>query len=146
MNFIDRVITALTELHPPHVMFVHFPVALTGVGLLFILLALWRRSQMFEQAAFLNITLAAASSVIAGLTGYRDHLVRFEGDAPYVQYKIAFGITLFVLTTITAVSRRRNPEILWRPSTRVLYAAAFAGSFALAVTLAFLGGAILYGF
>jgi hypothetical protein len=72
--------------------------------------------------------------------------VRFEGDAPYVQYKIAFGITLFVLTTITAVSRYRNPEILWRPSSRVLYVAAFAGSFALAVTLAFLGGAILYGF
>jgi uncharacterized membrane protein len=146
MGFFDRLITALTELHPLHSMTVHFPLALTGVALLFLVLALWRRNETFEQAAFLNMALAAASTVIAGISGYRDHLVRFEGDAPYANVKVFLAITLFVLTTVTAISRWRQTEIVWRPSTTVLYLSAFAGSFGLAAVLGFLGGAILYGF
>jgi uncharacterized membrane protein len=146
MNFIDRVITALTELHPPHSMMVHFPVALTGVALLFLILALWRRNESLEQAAFLNMALAAASTIVAGLSGYRDHLVRFEAETPYVNEKIFLAITLFLLTTVTALSRWRRPEIVWTPTTTVLYVSAFVGSFALASVLGFLGGAILYGF
>jgi uncharacterized membrane protein len=146
MDFIERVVNALTELHPPHSMTVHFPLALTGAAFLFLLLALWRRDEMLERAAFFNLTLAAVSTVVAGITGYRDHLVRFEGDAPYVSLKIFLAITLFLLTTVTAISRWRRPEIAWEPSTTVLYLAAFGGSFALAVVLGFLGGAILYGF
>jgi uncharacterized membrane protein len=146
MDLVERVITALTELHPLHSMTVHFPLALSGVALLFILLALWRRSDSLEQAAFLLIALVAASTIFAGLSGYRDSLVRFEGDAPYTSAKIFLAISLFVLTTATATSRWRKPEILWTPTTTVLYVSAFAGSFALAVVLGFLGGAILYGF
>jgi uncharacterized membrane protein len=146
MGFLDRVITALTELHPLHSMTVHFPLALTGVALLFLILALWRRSESLEQAAFFNMALAAVTTIIAGFSGYRDHIVRFEGDAPYANVKVFLAITLFVLTTVTAVSRWRNSEIVWKPSTTVLYLSAFVGSFALAGILGFLGGAILYGF
>jgi uncharacterized membrane protein len=127
-------------------MTVHFPLALSGVGLLFIVLAVWRRSDLLEQAAFLNITLVAISTVIAGLSGVRDNVIRYEGDAPYASTKIFLAITLFVLTTVTATSRWRKPELLWTPSTTILYLSAFAGSFVLALLLGFLGGAILYGF
>ena len=58
MEFINRVIHALTELHPTHPMLVHFPIALTGAAFLFILLAYWRRNAGLEQAAFANIVLA----------------------------------------------------------------------------------------
>jgi uncharacterized membrane protein len=146
MEFIDRLITALTELHPIHSMTVHFPLALTGTALLFLLLALWRRNEVLEQTAFLNMTLAAIGTVLAGLTGYRDYMVRFEGDAPYTTAKIFLAITLFLLTSVTAISRWRKAEILWQPSTTVLYLSAFIGSFAIASVLGFLGGAILYGF
>jgi uncharacterized membrane protein len=146
MDLVERVITALTELHPLHSMTVHFPLALSGVGLLFIMLAVWRRSDLLEQAAFLNITLVAISTVFAGLSGVRDNMIRYEGDAPYASTKIFLAISLFVLTTVTATSRWRKQEILWTPSTTVLYVSAFAGSFALALLLGFLGGAILYGF
>jgi uncharacterized membrane protein len=146
MEFIARFINALVDLHPPHTLTVHFPIGLTGAALLFVLLALWRRSPTLEQAAFLNVALASVSAVVAGLVGYRDHLVRYEGNAPLSNAKIFLALSLFVLTTITAIVRRRRPEVLWNPSTVVLYVSAFVGSFALAAALGFLGGVILYGF
>jgi uncharacterized membrane protein len=146
VEFLNRLIIALTEIHPTHGMVVHFPIALTGSALLLLLLALWRRSEVMERAAFYNITLSAISTIVAGLTGYRDNIVRFEGDAPLINVKIFLAITLFALTTTTAFGRWRSPEILWKPSTMVIYVSAFAGSFLLAATLGFLGGVILYGF
>jgi uncharacterized membrane protein len=146
MEFITRFINALVNLHPPHIMTVHFPIGLTGAALLFVLLALWRRSRVLEQAAFFNVALAAASTVVAGMMGFRDYLVRFDGQAPLANVKIFLAVSLFALTLITALRRRRNPDLLWNPSTMVLYVAAFVGSFGLAAALGFLGGVILYGF
>lgn len=146
MDFTNQLITTLFDTHPWHVPTVHFPIALTGVAFLFLILALWQRNETLERAAFYNMVLAALSTVVAGITGYRDYIVRFEGDAPYSNVKIFLAITLFVLTTGIAASRWRKPELLWTPSTMVLYLLAFGGSFALSVTLGFLGGVILYGF
>lgn len=137
---------AITETHPLHSMVVHFPIALTGVAFLFLVLALWQRSEALERAAFFNLTLAALSTVAASVTGYRDHIIRFEGEAPLAGVKMFLGVSLFVLTTALVISRWRAPELLWRPSTMVLYVLGFAGSFGLAATLGFLGGVILYGF
>jgi uncharacterized membrane protein len=145
MEFITRIINAIVEIHPLHSMTVHFPIALTGAALLFLVLALWRRNEALERAAFYLIALSAISTIVAGVTGYRDNIVRFEGEAPLVSAKIFLAITLLVLTLAITVSRWRNREILWRPATMVIYVAAFAGSFLLAATLGFLGGVILYG-
>jgi uncharacterized membrane protein len=127
-------------------MTVHFPIALTAVALFSIVVALWRRSELWEHFAFLGLGLAAVSTVVAGLTGFRDNLVRFDGAAPNVNAKIFLALTLLVLSTVTVVSRWRRGEILWNPSTTVLYLASFVISFGLAATLGFLGGVILYGF
>lgn len=145
-EFITRFFTAITETHPLHSMTVHFPIALSGVAFLFLVLALWRRNEALERAAFFNIALASLTTIIASVTGVRDNLVRFEGDAPLANVKIFLGISLFVLTAVITVSRWRQPELLWKPSTMILYGLGFAGSFALALTLGFLGGVILYGF
>jgi uncharacterized membrane protein len=145
MDVVGQVVNAILNIHPWHSMFVHFPIGLTGGALAFILLARWRRNESLEHAAFFTISLAAVSVVVAGATGLRDNLVRFEGNAPLVPVKIFLAITLLLLTTATAVSRWRKRELLWNPTTTVLYLAAFAGSFGLALTLGFIGGVILYG-
>lgn len=145
-EFITRLFTALIEVHPIHSMTVHFPIALTGGAFLFLVLALWQRSEALERAAFFNMTLASIATIVAAVTGVRDNLVRFEGEAPLASVKIFLGISLFILTAAIAFSRWRQAELLWRPSTMVLYLLGFAGSFALAITLGFLGGVILYGF
>jgi len=142
---ISQIINAVINIHPWHTMVVHFPIGLTAAGFLFILLARWRRNESLEHAAFYVITLAAISTIVAAVTGIRDNQVRFEGTAPFATVKIFLGMTLFLLTTVMAVTRWRRREVLWSPATTVLYLAGFAASFLLAITLGFFGGVILYG-
>ncbi len=145
MDFIDRFINAITQLHPTHPMFVHFPIALTGAAFFFILLAWWRNNAALEQTAFANMALAAISTVVAGVTGYLDNLNNYEGEAPNATAKIILATLLFLLTTGISLVRYRNPEI-FSTGNRLLYAASYGLSFLIAFTLAFLGGVILYGF
>ena len=145
MEFINRVIHALTELHPTHPMLVHFPIALTGAAFLFILLAYWRNSAALEQTAFANIVLASLGTIAAGITGYMDNIKNYVGDAPNAGTKIILATVLLVLTAGISIVRFRNPD-LFHKSNRFLYAASYGVSFAIALVLAFLGGVILYGF
>ena len=144
MEFIDRVITALTKLHPLHPMIVHFPIGLTGAALFFILLALWRNKEFFEQVAFANIALATVATLAAGITGIYDNQVNYVGDAPNAGLKMTLATMLLVITTVTAIARWRNPNLFSK--SKAIYVGAYFVSFGLAVTLAFLGGVILYGF
>jgi len=145
MEFFNRLLNTLLELHPTHPMFVHFPIALTGAAFLFILLAYWKNNAALEQAAFANIVLAAISTVVAGVTGYLDNIKNYVGEAPNASVKIILATTLFILTTGISVVRYRNPH-LFENNKRVLYVAAYGLSFLIAIVLAFLGGVILYGF
>ena len=145
MEFINRIINALTQLHPTHPMFVHFPIALTGAAFLFLLLAYWRKNASLEQTAFANMVLAAISTLAAGITGIMDNVKNYVGEAPNAGTKVILATVLFLLTTGLSISRFRNPN-LFRTSNPVLYVAAYGASFAIALVLAFLGGVILYGF
>lgn len=145
MEFIDRVIHALTEVHPTHPMLVHFPIALTGAAFLFILLAYWRNNAGLEQTAFANIVLASLSTIAAGITGIMDNIKNYVGDAPNAGAKILLASALLILTGGISIVRYRNPD-LFHKGNRFLYIAAYGVSFALALVLAFLGGVILYGF
>lgn len=146
MDLIQRVITALTETHPVHPMLVHFPIAFTAAGALFVLLALWKRKALYDQIAFANLVLAAISTIPAGATGIYDNNLNYLGEAPNAEVKIILGISLFVLTTVTALWRRNNPELIGRRPARVFYVLAYLLSFVMALTLSFLGGVIIYGF
>jgi uncharacterized membrane protein len=145
MEFINRVIHALTELHPTHPMLVHFPIALTGAAFLFILLAYWRKNPALEQTAFANIVLAFFGTIAAGVTGMMDNVKNYVGDAPNARTKIVLAIVLMVLTAGIGIVRYRSPNLFYT-GNRLLYIASYGVSFALALILAFLGGVILYGF
>ena len=145
MDFLTRLIHALTEVHPLHTLIVHFPIALTASAFFFVLLALWRRKDVLEQVAFANISLAAISTVAAAFTGMRDNLAFYDGGAPNANVKMILATILFLVTTITAVARWRNTN-LFHTTFKWLYVTAYFVSFALAAVLGFLGGVILYGF
>lgn len=146
MEFINRLIHALTELHPLHPMLVHFPIGLTGAGALFILLAWWKKSSALEQAAFANIALASLATFAAGWAGIYDNNLTYDGRAPNATAKIILASLLLIITALTAFFRWKTPGLFETASTKPLYISAYLVSFALALALAFLGGVILYGF
>ena len=145
MAFILRIIHDLLYVHPPHTLIVHFPIALTTVALFFILLALWRKKAILEQIAFADISLAAASSIVAALAGIHDNLTFYHGSAANHVAKIILASILFLVTSATAILRWRNPE-LFHSHSKAIYVTAYFVSFALAAVLGFLGGVIVYGF
>jgi uncharacterized membrane protein len=145
MALILRIIHALTVVQPPHPIFVHFPIALISAAFFFLLLALWRKSDLFEKIAFANISLAAVSILVAGTFGIRDNLVIFKWNAPNYVAKITIASTLLVLTGAIAILRWRNPD-LFHSRYKALYVAAHFVAFALVAVQGFLGAIIVYGF
>ena len=145
MEFINRVIHALTELHPTHPMIVHFPIALTGAAFLFVLLAVWRKNSSLEQAACANIILAFLCTIAAAITGIMDNAKNYDGAAPNGGTKVMLASILFLLIAGIVVARSRNSN-LFQQGNRFLYVASYGISFAITLVLAFLGGVILYGF
>ena len=78
----------------------------------FILLALWKNKEFFEQAAFANIALATVSTLAAGATGLYDNQVNYVGEAPNAGLKITLAIVLFLVTSTTAITRWKKPDLL----------------------------------
>ncbi len=142
--FIQRVIHDLVT-ENPHTLFVHFPIALCGAALFFLLLAWWRKSDILEIVAFANIALATISTLVTGIMGIRDNLAFYAGIAPNHWVKIILASTLLVLTSIIAIARWRNRNI-FHSSARYLYIAGYFVCFAIVSVLGFVGGVIIYGF
>jgi len=113
MDLIHRIFHGLAQVHPPHALVVHFPIALTGAALFFILLALWRRSKILEQVAFADILLAAASTIVAAIFGINDNIVFYNGGAPNHIAKVVLASTLFIITAITAIARWQNKDLFY---------------------------------
>ncbi len=146
MAFVERVVNALIHIHPWHSLVVHYPTAFGTVGVLCVLFALWRRNELAETLAFFCIAVTAAGTALAGLAGLRDNFVHFDGAAPYLNLKIFLAVTLLLLATVMSFARWRKPDLLWNPSTRIIYTAGFVGVALLAVVLGFVGGSIVFGF
>jgi uncharacterized membrane protein len=144
MDIINRIIHALTELHPIHAMFVHFPIALTGSAFLFVLLAWWRNNKSLEQTAYYNMILAAISTFFAGATGVYDNNLNYDGEAPFASVKLILGLTLSALSVALVLTRRKKVDLFVR--SRFIYVLVYGICFGIALVLGFLGGAILYGF
>lgn len=145
METLSRVIAALTTLHPPHGMTVHFPIAFSALAVLLLAWAWWRRDVCLERVAFTVMALIVVATLVAGAAGIRDNLVRYGGQAPYVPAKIGLASALLLLSLALVIVRRRQAGPKWEMNPMLPYLIAFAGCFGLAVVLAFLGGAIVWG-
>ena len=145
MALIQEIIHALLVVQPPHPLFVHFPIALISTALFFLLLALWKKSDVLEKIAFANLCVAAVSIIVAGFFGIRDNAVIFKGLAPNHIAKIVIASILFILTSATVLLRWRNPN-LYQSRFKGLYLAVHIVLFALVAVQGFLGGIIVYGF
>ncbi len=145
MALIQRIIHALLVVQPPHPIFVHFPIALISAAFFFLLIAIWRKSEIFEKIAFANIALASVSIIVTEFFGIRDNIVFYKSGAPNHIAKIVIASTLLVLTGIIAIVRWRNPRVFYG-GNRAVYIAGYVVSFLLVAVQGFLGGIIVYGF
>lgn len=146
MDLLLRIYHAITQLHPPHTLLVHFPIALITTALFFLLVALWMKNNILEQVAFADMSLAVVSIFVCGIVGIRDNIVFYAGGAPNHIAKIVLASILFVVTGITVFARWRNKEILYTKSTKAYYISAYIVSFIIVTVLGFLGGIIIFGF
>lgn len=144
MTIISQVFHDLIYVHPPHTLVVHFPIALISAALFFILLALWKRSDILEMVAFADISLGAVSTIVAAIFGIHDNAVYYAGLAPNHTAKILLASILFLVTTTTAIIRWRGPH-LFHGRYKGLYISAYFVSFILVAVLGYLGGIIVYG-
>jgi hypothetical protein len=83
---------------------------------------------------------------VAAIFGIRDNIVFYNSSAPNHIAKIALAITLFIITSLMAITRWRNKELLYLKPTKWLFVSAYFVSFAIAAGLGFLGGIIVFGF
>jgi len=145
MALIQKIIHALLVVQPPHPLFVHFPIALISTALFFLLLALWKKSDILEKIAFADLCVAAVSILVAGVFGIRDNIVFFKGGAPNYLAKIINASFMFVITSATVLLRWKNPGL---PQGRYkwFYLADHILLFGLVAVQGFLGGIIVYGF
>jgi uncharacterized membrane protein len=145
MELIQRIIHALTQLHPLHVMLVHFPIALTSSAFFFILVALIRKSDTFEKVAWANISLAAVSTLVAGSAGIYDNIIHYNGAAPNHVAKIVLASVLLILTTTIGIVRLKNPDLFHKKLGKTIYILGYLVSFLVVIVIAFLGAVIVYG-
>jgi uncharacterized membrane protein len=72
--------TALLAKHAQHVVLIHFPIALFITAVTFDFLAHWKQSQTLAAAAYLNLLVAAISTVLVVASGLAAWQWALEGE------------------------------------------------------------------
>ena len=140
VRFIEVVLA-----HPNHPRLIHFPIALSYLGVLVVLLAWLRRDAFFERVAFYTILLLALSTVPAGVTGMLENQAHYAGNAPNAVLKITLAVLLLLIAAGATLWRWRKPDILNGSFSKYLYVLAFVICAGLTTLLGALGGIIVWG-
>jgi len=138
--FIEAVLT-----HPYHPRVIHFPIALSYLGVIVVLLAWWRRDSFWDRVAYYTMILVAVTSVLAGLTGMLENQSLYAGNAPNSTMKVALAVLLLLISAGAAIWRWRQPDILNNSPGKYLYVLAFFICAGLTTVLGALGGIIVWG-
>jgi len=114
---------ALMAKHAQHVVLVHFPIALCIAGIAFDVLALWKNRKTFADAAFYNLTIAAAFTIPVMVTGILAWQFALEGQAlkGILRLHLILGVlsslTIWTIWTMHFLARRKGGlaiPVWWR--------------------------------
>ena len=118
--------TLLLPKHAQHPVLVHFPIALFIISLFFDALALWKRDHTLAATGYLNLTVAAVTSLLALVTGLLAwnyayggiSLAALQGNATLKQHLILSVITtilIWVLWAMRFTKRREGFQTVKKP-------------------------------
>lgn len=130
---------------PLHPMFVHFPIALYLLGVLFTLGYLWRGNsdyECFAGWAFLLAWIGVAAAALAGLVDL-GRLAPDDPRRPAINNHITSGVLLLVINGLLVYFRFRWSDVLASPRRWPYLALMGAGVLAVILT-GWFGGKLVY--
>jgi uncharacterized membrane protein len=114
---------ALMAKHAQHVVLVHFPIALCIAGIAFDVAALWNKRKAFADAAFYNLTIAAAFTIPVMVTGILAWQFALEAQPlrGILRLHLILGVlsslTIWTIWTLHYLARRKGGleiPVWWR--------------------------------
>lgn len=136
------MLDAITPLHPR---FVHFPIALSLVGVLFLVLGLLRRQERFTGYGQWSLLLGWLGIMAAVLTGLTDqtHAPQEVAVTAIINQHITAGITLLVAVGLALYWPLRNKK-RWTRFARWGYLVLLAVIVFLVLVEGWLGGKLVF--
>jgi uncharacterized membrane protein len=128
---------ALMARHAQHVVLVHFPIALYIVGVAFDAAALWSKRRQLSDAAYYNLSVAAAFTIPVVATGILAWQFALEGQAlkgilrMHLIFALLSTLTIWAVWTMHFLARRASERVL---PANVLLALELVGVALIAVT------------
>lgn len=128
---------ALMARHAQHVVLVHFPIALYIVGVAFDVAARWKKRNAFADAAYFNLSVAAAATIPVVATGILAWQFALEGQKLkgilllHLIFALLSTVTIWTVWTMHFLARKAGDRVL---PTNVLLAAEFVGVALIAAT------------
>lgn len=138
------MLEALTPLHPR---FVHFPIALSLVGVLFVVLGLLRRREAWIGYGRITLLLGWLGVLAAVVTGLIDQAAASQAAAvaAVIDQHVTAGIALLIAVGLALYWPLRNRN-LWSSPARWGYLALLVVIVLLVLLEGWLGGKLVYEF
>lgn len=98
--------------HPIHSIFVHFPAGLIPTSVIFFVLFLFFRKQVFELLSILLLNISLFFILLTITTGIYDWQTRYAGDfIPPIMIKFFLSIILFLIGTLIYILRKQRVKM-----------------------------------
>ena len=134
-------------LHPLHPRLVHFPIALSLVGVAFLAWGILKRQESWTHYGQISLLLGWGGAIVAALSGLVDQ--DRAADTPVVanaiNQHITAGLALIVALGLALYWPLRNRRLFTDPRRRWGYLALLLLGAALVLLEGWLGGKLVYG-
>jgi len=134
-------------LHPLHPRLVHFPIALSLVGVAFLAWGILKRQESWTHYGQISLLLGWGGAIVAALSGLVDQ--DRAADTPVVanaiNQHITVGLALIVALGLALYWPLRNRRLFTDPRRRWGYLALLLLGAALVLLEGWLGGKLVYG-
>jgi uncharacterized membrane protein len=133
--------------HPIHSIFVHFPAGLIPTSVIFFILYLYFRKQIFELVSILLLNISMFFILLTIATGLYDWQIRYNGYfIPPIMIKFFLSFIVFLLGVLIYILRKQKSKLKNAPPLYRSYGyiSLYFVLVPLVVVIGYLGGELVY--